>query len=170
MEAPIGIPQKLAHALLSTRAEAIIATDRDGIIRFWNPGAERIFGYSADFALGKSLDIIIPERLRARHWDGFRRAMESGSSRYGEADLLAAPGIRKDGATISLEFTVAFIKDDDGRIVGIAAVMRDVTARFEEMRQRCARALPIHGVVQVARFINAAAGSPARAAAPLLSS
>jgi PAS domain S-box-containing protein len=60
--------------------------------------------------------------------------MQTGSSRYGEADLLAAPGLRKDGATISVEFTVAFIKDDDGRIVGIAAVMRDVTARFEEMR------------------------------------
>jgi len=78
MNASIGNPQKLAHALLSTRAEAIIATDTAGAITFWNPGAERIFGYSADFAFGKSLDIIIPERLRARHWDGFRRAMESG--------------------------------------------------------------------------------------------
>ena len=116
------------------RADAIIATDTTGAITFWNPGAERIFGYSPDFALGKSLDIIIPERLRARHWDGFRRAMESGTSRYGDSDLLAAPGIRKDGVTISVEFTVAFIKEDDGRIVGIAAVMRDVTARFEEMR------------------------------------
>jgi PAS domain S-box-containing protein len=134
MEAPIDIRQPLANALLSSRADAVIATDTAGLITFWSPGAERIFGYSADFALGKSLDIIIPERLRARHWDGFRRAMESGSSRYGDSDLLAAPGIRKDGATISVEFTVAFIKDDDGRIVGIAAVMRDVTARFEEMR------------------------------------
>jgi PAS domain S-box-containing protein len=134
MEAPIDIRQPLANALFSSRADAVIATDTTGLITFWSPGAERIFGYSADFALGKSLDIIIPERLRARHWDGFRRAMESGSSRYGDSDLLAAPGIRKDGATISVEFTVAFIKDDDGRIVGIAAVMRDVTARFEEMR------------------------------------
>jgi len=134
MEAPPDIPKHLAHALLSSRADAVIAADTAGAITFWSPGAERIFGYSADFALGKSLDIIIPERLRARHWDGFRHAMETGSSRYGEADLLAAPGLRKDGATISVEFTVAFIKDDDGRIVGIAAVMRDVTARFEEMR------------------------------------
>ena len=134
MDAPIDTRQPLANALLSSRADAVIATDTAGLITFWSPGAERIFGYSADFALGKSLDIIIPERLRARHWDGFRRAMESGSSRYGDSDLLAAPGIRKDGATISVEFTVAFIKDDDGRIVGIAAVMRDVTARFEEMR------------------------------------
>jgi PAS domain S-box-containing protein len=134
MEAPLDIPKHLAQALLSSRADAVIATDTAGAITFWSPGAERIFGYSADFALGKSLDIIIPERLRARHWHGFRRAMEAGSSRYGEADLLAAPGMRKDGAAISVEFTVAFIKDDGGRIVGIAAVMRDVTARFEEMR------------------------------------
>jgi PAS domain S-box-containing protein len=134
MGTPIDIQEKLAQALLSTRADAIIATDAAGAITFWNPGAERIFGYSSDFALGKSLDIIIPERLRARHWDGFRRAMETGSSRYGDADLLAAPGIRKDRSTISVEFTVAFIKDDDGAIVGIVAFMRDVTARFEEMR------------------------------------
>ena len=70
-----------AHSLLLTRSEAIIAADRDGIIRFWNPGAERIFGYVRDDAIGRSLDLIIPERLQQRHWDGYRRTMASGKSR-----------------------------------------------------------------------------------------
>lgn len=124
----------LARLLLSTRSDAIIAADRDGVIRFWNPGAERIFGYTRDEAVGCSLDLIIPERLRARHWDGFRHAMASGQSRYGEGDVLAVPALRKDGATISVEFTIVPLKDDAGAIIGMGAVMRDVTRRFNELR------------------------------------
>jgi PAS domain S-box-containing protein len=111
-----------------------VATDRDGIIRVWNPGAERIFGHSADAAIGQSLDLIIPERLRERHWEGFRHVMETGESRYGEGDLLSVPGIRKDGQRISLEFTIVPLKNPEGRIEGFAAVMRDATMRFEEVR------------------------------------
>ena len=62
----------LARALLGTSSDAIIAADKDGIVRFWNPGAERIFGYTSEDAIGQSLDIIIPERLRKRHWDGYQ--------------------------------------------------------------------------------------------------
>ncbi len=124
----------LDRLLLSTRSDAIIAADRDGVIRFWNPGAERIFGYTRDEAVGCSLDLIIPERLRARHWDGFRHAMASGQSRYGEGDVLAVPALRKDGATISVEFTIVPLKDDAGAIIGMGAVMRDVTRRFNELR------------------------------------
>ena len=128
-------PEVLARSLLSAAADAIVAADREGVIRFWNPGAERIFQYPAGEAVGKSLDLIIPERLRARHWSGWRRVMETGQSRYGEGDLLAVPGMRRDGTRISLEFTIVPLKDDAGRIGGIAAVMRDVTARFEELRE-----------------------------------
>lgn len=124
----------VADAILATAADAVVATDRDGIIRVWNPGAERIFGHRADEALGQSLDLIIPERLRARHWEGFNRVMATGESHYGEGDLLAVPGIRKDGQRISLEFTVMPLKDEQEQIQGIAAVMRDVTSRFEEIR------------------------------------
>jgi PAS domain S-box-containing protein len=102
----IEIPQALAQAVLATKSDAIIATDRDGVIRFWNPGAERIFQYANDEALGHSLDLIIPERLRARHWSGCREFVATGRSRYGDGDLLAVPGVRKDGTRISLEFTI----------------------------------------------------------------
>ncbi len=124
-------PSQIAQALLASGADAIVATDRDGIIRHWNPGAERIFGHSAAEAVGQSLDLIIPENLRARHWEGYRHVMQTGQSRYGEGDLLAVPGLRKDGSRVSLEFTVTTIR---GEMVGVAAILRDVTARFEEMK------------------------------------
>ena len=127
--------QLLGRWLLATKSDAIIATDRDGLILFWNPGAERIFQYPENEAIGRSLDLIIPERLRARHWSGYRHFMETGRSRYGDGDLLAVPGMRKDGTGLSLEFTIVALKDADGRIDGVAALMRDVTARFEETRE-----------------------------------
>jgi len=123
-----------ADAILSAAADAVVVADRDGIIRVWNPGAERIFGHPAAEALGQSLDLIIPERLRARHWDGFRRVMATGESHYGEGALLSVPGMRKDGQRISLEFTIVPLKDEQGLMQGLAAVMRDVTSRFEEIR------------------------------------
>jgi len=123
----------LGEAILSMRSDAIVAADSNGVVRFWNPGAERLFGHSADEAMGRSLDLIIPERLRGRHWEGFQRVMATGESRYGEADLLSVPALRKDGVTISVEFTVVPLHSE-GRIVGMAAIMRDVTKRFEETR------------------------------------
>lgn len=130
----VSLADTFADTVLSTSSDAIVAADRDGIIRFWNPGAERIFGYSGDDAIGRSLDIIIPERLRARHWDGYRHVIEGGASRYGAGDVLAVPGITKYGAMISLEFTIIPLHDRSGRLIGLAAIMRDVTKRFEEMR------------------------------------
>jgi PAS domain S-box-containing protein len=123
----------IADALLSTRSDAVIAADRDGIIRFWNPGAERIFGHAAAEAIGQSLDIIIPERLRQRHWDGYRHTMATGQSRYGEGEMLSVPALRRDGATISVEFTIVPLRSD-GQMTGIIAIMRDATRQFEEVR------------------------------------
>ena len=131
----VNLSDLLVRSLPRTRSDAIIAADRDGIIRFWNPGAERIFGFTRDDAIGRSLDMIIPERLRQRHWDGYRRTMESGKSRYGEGDVLSVPALRKNGTTISVEFTVMLLTDESGEMTGIAAIMRDVTKRFEEMRR-----------------------------------
>ena len=127
-------PSVLADAVLRTTSDAIVAADKDGVIRFWNPGAERIFGHASCDAIGQSLDIIIPERLRARHWLGYRQVMATGQSRYGHGDILAVPGIRKDGARISLEFTIVPLQDEKGQMVGMAAIMRDVSVRFEELR------------------------------------
>jgi PAS domain S-box-containing protein len=129
----MSISAILSEAILATQSDAIVAADQDGIICFWNPGAQRLFGYSSDEALGKTLDLIIPERLRDRHWDGYRRVMATGQSRYGTADVLSVPALRKDGATVSVEFTVALLQSE-GRVIGIAAIMRDVSQRFEEIR------------------------------------
>src|SRR5690348_3009808 len=125
---------QIADALLETRSDAVVAADSDGIIRFWNPGAERIFGHAAADAVGRSLDLIIPERLRQRHWDGYRHTMATGQSRYGEGETLSVPALTRDGATISVEFTIVPLKSDDGQMTGIIAIMRDVTKRFEEVR------------------------------------
>ncbi len=128
-------PPGLASAVLGIASDAIIATDHEGMITFWNPGAARIFGYSQQEAMGQSLDIIIPENLRARHWDGYHKTMATGISRYGEADLLAVPGLTKDGRRISVEFTIAILRDGDGAVAGTAAILRDVTKHFEETRR-----------------------------------
>lgn len=115
--------------------DAIMAADRNGLITFWNQGAERIFGFSSEQAVGESLDLIIPTRLRARHWAGWHQVIKTGESRYGDGDLLAVPALRADGANISVEFTIHPIRDAQGEILGFAATLRDVTARFEETRQ-----------------------------------
>ncbi len=93
-----------------------------------------MFGFTEAEALGDSLDIIIPERLRARHWAGYDATMRTGHSRYGAGEILAVPAMRKDGARISVEFTVIPLHDASGAMEGIAAIMRDATARFEQVR------------------------------------
>jgi PAS domain S-box-containing protein len=125
---------RLGAAVLSARTDAIVALDRDSRIRFWSPGAERIFGYSGDEVVGSALDIIIPERLRQRHRQGYSDVMRTGRSRYGDGDVMSVPAVRKDGTTISVEFTILLLRNDDGEIYGMAAIMRDVSARFEEIR------------------------------------
>ena len=131
----MNISTVVAEALLSSRANAIIAADRAGIIRVWNAGAERLFGYARQEALEQSLNLIIPERLRQRRWDGYNRVIHPGHSRYAEGELLSVPAIRKDGSTISVGFTITPIKDETGKLIGMAAVMRDVTKQFQEMRE-----------------------------------
>ena len=127
-------PKQFAERLVSTMPDAVVYGDAEGVIRFWNGGATRIFGFAEAEAIGCSLDIIIPERLRARHWEGFRTTMRTGQSRYGEGQTLSVPTIRKDGAQISVEFTIVPFTGQSGEMIGIAAIMRDATARFEEMR------------------------------------
>ena len=130
----MAIADDLSAALLVSNADAIIAADAQGVIRFWNPGAERVFGFTAADAVGQSLDLIIPERLRDRHWRGYHEVMRTGQSRYGDGDILAVPGVRKDGTRISLEFTIVPLRDGSGRLTGMAAILRDVTTRFNELQ------------------------------------
>ena len=127
--------------------DAIIYADAQGLIQLWNRSAERIFGFPEAEALGKTLDIIIPESLRGRHWQGYRATMQTGNTRYGVGETLAVPAMRKDGRRISIEFTILPFRDDAGRMEGIAAILRDVTVRFEETRalrrQLAERSIPL---------------------------
>jgi len=130
----MAITDDLSAALMVSNADAIIAADAQGVIRFWNPGAERVFGFTAADAVGQSLDLIIPERLRDRHWRGYHEVMRTGQSRYGDGDILAVPGVRKDGTRISLEFTIVPLRDGSGGLTGMGAILRDVTTRFNELQ------------------------------------
>jgi len=131
---PAGLPEDFAARLVAGCPEAVIYADAQGRIRFWNEAATRIFGFAESEAIGESLDLIIPERLRPRHWQGYDQVMKGGESRYGAGDLLSVPARHKDGRQISVEFTILALHDDAGAMLGIAAFLRDVTARFEEMR------------------------------------
>lgn len=120
-------------SLVQAAGDAIIAADTDGKIRLWNPAAERMFGFTAEEALGHSLDLIIPERWRFRHWEGYQHVMRTGQTRYG-TEVLRVPAQHKDGHTLSIAFTVALLHGGDGGIQTIAAIVRDETAHWEEER------------------------------------
>jgi PAS domain S-box-containing protein len=124
----------LCEQILSQAPDAIMYADREGIIQLWNHGAERIFGFSTKEALGKSLDLIIPEKLRERHWEGYHKTMATGITRYG-TDLLAVPALHQDGTRISTEFSIVMLSDGDGKPLGVAAIMRDVSERHQKEKQ-----------------------------------
>ena len=139
-------PAHFAERLVSGMSDAIVYADAEGVIRVWNRGATRVFGFAEAEAVGRSLDIIIPENLRERHWQGYRATMRTGQSHYGDGQILSVPAVRKDGAWVSVEFTIVPFSDDAGRMIGIAAIMRDATARFEELRA-LRRQLALHPAV-----------------------
>ena len=124
----------LARAVVRETPEAIVACDPNGIIALWNGGAERIFGYPAAEALGRSLDLIIPEKQRPRHWAGYDKTMATGETKYGDT-LLKVPAAHRDGRRLSIEFSVALLRDAQGKVAGIAAVIRDSTERWAADRE-----------------------------------
>jgi PAS domain S-box-containing protein len=113
---------------------AILYADREGRIRLWNSGAEAMFGYRPEEVLGQSMDLIIPERQRARHWEGWVRVMETGVTRYGR-EVLAVPATRKDGSRISIEFNILLLRAPEGEILGAAATIQDVTERWQQQKE-----------------------------------
>lgn len=121
------------ESLVNALGDAVCVCDKAGTITFWNPGAERMFGFSKAEAEGASLDIIIPEKQRKRHWDGYFVTMETGVTKYGN-DVLRVPALTKSGETISIAFTVAMLFGEDGRPNAIASVMRDETDKFNKDR------------------------------------
>jgi len=125
--------EDIYRQIVTSIGDGVIAADANGAITLWNPGAERIFGWTEAEAIGKSLDIITPERLRARHWEGFEKSMRTGTTKYGN-DLLRVPAVHKDGSAMSIAFTVAMLFGADGKVAHIVAVIRDETKRFADER------------------------------------
>jgi len=119
--------------LVEVISDAIVVADATGVINVWNPAAERLFGFTQAEALGNSLDLIIPERLRERHWAGYGKTMASGETRYSR-DLLRVPALHKDGRALSIAFTVGLLYGSQQEVIGIVAVIRDETTRFAEER------------------------------------
>ncbi len=124
--------------------DAAIICNRDGVIRLWNAAAERLFGFTPAEALGSSLDLIIPERLRERHWAGFTRTMATGQTRY-QHDVLRVPAMHKDGRTLSIAFTVGLLLAAQRTVTGLVAVIRDETKRFAEERDLRKRLAELEG-------------------------
>jgi PAS domain S-box-containing protein len=121
------------HQFADAVGDGIIVCDAAGAITVWNPASTRIFGFTAEEALGQSLDLIIPERQRQRHWDGYHKTMATGETRYG-SDLLRVPALHKEGKPLSIAFTVAMLHDAQGKVSAIIAIVRDETVRWTEER------------------------------------
>ena len=128
MAAPIDLA-----ALVNAIGDAVVVCDAKGAIVYWNPAAERLFGFTPEEALGASLDIIIPQRMQARHWEGYDKTMETGHTKYGH-DVLRVPAVGKGGKALSIAFTVAMLNGSDGKPSHVIGVMRDETLRFAEDR------------------------------------
>ena len=119
--------------LLDCIGDAVVVADAHEKIVLWNTAATRIFGYSEEEALGNTLDLIVPERQRQKHNEGYSKSMETGTTRYGTS-LLKVPAKHKDGRTLSIAFTVGMLFDENHQANGVAAVIRDETERFAEER------------------------------------
>ena len=122
------------HQLVAAVSDAIVVSDESGAIVLWNAGAERIFGHTEAEVLGQSLDLITPERLRHRHWEGYHKSMITGTTRYGAGDMLRVPAVHKDGRTMSIAFTVAMLFTSEHKVSGVIAIIRDETSRFNDDR------------------------------------
>lgn len=139
------LPDELFRWIVEAMPEAVVYSDCEGVVRLWNRGAEMIFGYREEDVLGRTLDLIIPERWRARHWEGYRRVMRTGVTRYGR-EVLAVPASRSDGTRISIEFSIILPRDRDGQVLGAVAIVRDVTKRWEEQQALRKRLAVLEGL------------------------
>jgi len=139
------IPDDLPRRVLQGLPDAVLISNRDGVVWYWNAAAQRIFGYSATETLGRSMELIIPYGLRARHWSGWKKVMETGLTRYGDGQLLSVPALHKDGRQISIEFSIQLLKEAGSRIEWVVAVIRDVTERFAREKALQARLKALEG-------------------------
>ncbi len=134
----------LYQKIVEEASIGILYADREGHIRFWNSGAEEIFGYRAEETVGKLMDLIIPENLRPRHWEGWTKVMATGVTKYGR-EALAVPAIKKDGTRISIEFNILLLRAPTGEILGAAATIQDVTKRWQQQKELRSRLAALEG-------------------------
>jgi PAS domain S-box-containing protein len=140
-----SLPHDLAARILDGSPDAVMVCDRMGTVRYWNMAAERVFGFRETEAVGASMDLIIPERLRPRHWAGWDVAMKDGNTRYREGQLLAVPALHKDDRRISIEFSIQLLKGPDSTVEWVVAFIRDVTERYDREKQLRARLSALEG-------------------------
>ena len=140
-------PDRLCREIIDHTPLAVVFGDREGIIRLWNSGAEAMFGFTAAEAVGQSMDIIVPEKHRPKHWEGYDRVMHTGVTKYGH-EVLSVPALTKSGKRISIEFNVALLRDDAGQVSGVAATITDVTARWERDKALRARIAELEAKVK----------------------
>jgi PAS domain S-box-containing protein len=113
----------LYQAIVEQAPEATIFADRDGLIRLWNARAEEMFGYAASEAVGRSLDLIIPQHLRAAHWQGYHRAIAAGRTRSDGKPMLTR-ATHKDGTKLYVDVAFAIVRDERDRVLGALATAR----------------------------------------------
>jgi PAS domain S-box-containing protein len=127
-------PSSLAESILEHIADAVIYADDEGRIRRWNAAAADLFGHGSEEALGQSLDLIIPERLRPAHWGGFEAAVKSGALKLSGRPTVTR-AMHRTGRRLYVEMTFALVTAHAGGAArGAVAVARDVTERIEQQR------------------------------------
>ncbi len=140
-----NLPDALHRRILDGSPDAVLISDRAGKVAGWNGAATRLFGFGAEEAVGASMELIIPERLRGRHWGGWDQVMASGTTRYGDGQLLAVPALHKDGRQLSVEFSIQLLKGEAGQIEWVVAIFRDVTERFQKEKDLRLRLKELEG-------------------------
>lgn len=124
-------------AVVEQALDATIFADREGIVRIWNARAEMVFGFSASEAIGGSLDVIIPEDLRAAHWRGFNRAIAAGRTRLGGRAMVTR-AVHKQGGKLYVELSFGIVKGGPQGVMGALATAKDITQSYLASRERIA--------------------------------
>jgi PAS domain S-box-containing protein len=111
-------------AIVESSDDAIISKDLNGVITTWNRGAERIFGYTAEQAIGKSVNILIPQDRQDEEPAIIERIRRGERIEHFETVRL-----RKHGSRIDISLTVSPVRNAEGKIVGASKIARDITER-----------------------------------------
>ena len=100
---------------------AVVIADASGVIRVWSAGAERLFGYDEASAVGQTLDLIVPEDYRERHWAGFRAAANSGTMKIDDP-VANLPIVCKDGSIVRFPGRLLLLRDAQNEVIGAMGI------------------------------------------------